>query len=43
MSIRTSPWPNGVPCWADVMATDVRASGAFYTAVLGWKVPEPEE
>ena len=32
MSIRTSPWPDGVPCWADVMATDVRASGAFYSA-----------
>ena len=43
MSTRTSPWPNGVPCWADVSATDVRASGAFYTAVLGWRVPEPEE
>ena len=42
MSIRTSPWPNGVPCWADVMATDVLASGAFYSAVLGWQVPEPE-
>ncbi len=25
------------------MATDVRASGAFYTAVLGWTVPEPDE
>jgi predicted enzyme related to lactoylglutathione lyase len=43
MSTRTSPWPNGVPCWADVSATDVRASGAFYTAVFGWEVPEPEE
>ena len=43
MSTRTSPWPNGVPCWADVSATDVRASGAFYTAVLGWAVPEPDE
>ena len=43
MSTRTSPWPNGVPCWADVSATDVRASGAFYTAVLGWTVPEPDE
>lgn len=43
MSIRTSPWPDGVPCWADVMATDVRAAGAFYSAVLGWTVPEPEE
>lgn len=43
MSTRTSPWPDGVPCWADVSATDVRASGAFYTAVLGWEVPEPDE
>ena len=43
MSVRTSPWPNGVPCWADVSATDVRASGAFYGAVLGWEVPEPDE
>ena len=43
MSTRTSPWPNGVPCWADVSATDVRATGAFYAAVLGWSVPEPEE
>ena len=43
MSTRTSPWPDGVPCWADVSATDVRASGAFYAAVLGWTVPEPEE
>jgi predicted enzyme related to lactoylglutathione lyase len=43
MTIRTSSWPSGVPCWADVMATDVRASGSFSTAVLGWTVPEPEE
>ena len=43
MSTRTSPWPAGIPCWADVMASDVRAAGAFYAAVLGWKVPEPEE
>ena len=43
MSTRTSPWPTGTPCWADVMASDVRAAGAFYSAVLGWTVPEPEE
>ena len=43
MSIRTSPWPNGVPCWADVSATDVRASSAFYRAVFGWEIPEPDE
>ena len=43
MSTRTSPWPTGIPCWADVMASDVRAAGAFYSAVLGWTVPEPDE
>lgn len=43
MSIRTSPWPAGVPCWADLMVPDVEAAGAFYAAVLGWEVPEPDE
>lgn len=43
MSIRTSPWPNGVPCWVDLMAPDVVAAGAFYAAVLGWEVSEPAE
>ena len=43
MSTRTSPWPAGVPCWADLMVPDVVAAGAFYAAVLGWEVPEPDE
>ena len=43
MSIRTSPWPAGVPCWADLMVPDVQAAGAFYAAVLGWEVPAPDE
>ncbi len=43
MSIRTSPWPAGVPCWVDLMAPDVPAASAFYTDVLGWTVPEPDE
>ena len=43
MSIRTSRWPAGIPCWADLMASDVEASGRFYAAVLGWTVPEPDE
>ena len=36
MSIRTSPWPAGVPCWADLTVPDVAAARGFYGAVLGW-------
>jgi predicted enzyme related to lactoylglutathione lyase len=36
MSIRTSPWPAGVPCWADLTVPDLGAAKAFYGAVLGW-------
>ena len=43
MSTRTSPWTAGIPCWVDLMASDVVVSSAFYTAVLGWTVPEPDE
>jgi predicted enzyme related to lactoylglutathione lyase len=36
MSIRTSRWPDGVPCWAELTVPDVEAAKRFYTAVLGW-------
>lgn len=36
MSIRTSPWPAGVPCWADLTTPDVAAAKTFYADVLGW-------
>ena len=36
MSIRTSRWPAGVPCWADLTAPDLDAAKAFYAEVLGW-------
>ena len=36
MTTRTSPWPPGVPCWADLSAPDLDAARAFYGAVLGW-------
>lgn len=42
MSIRTSRWPAGVPCWADLMASDHSVASAFYSSVLGWTVPEPD-
>jgi predicted enzyme related to lactoylglutathione lyase len=43
MSIRTSPWPAGVPCWVDIGAPDVEASCAFYSSVLGWTVSPAQE
>jgi len=36
MSLRTSQWPAGVPCWADLTAPDMDAAKAFYADVLGW-------
>ena len=35
MSIRTSPWSNGIPCWVDLRTADVQAASAFYGTVLG--------
>ena len=36
MTIRTKPWPPGVPCWADLSVPDVDAVKPFYNKVLGW-------
>ncbi|MGI4895201.1 MAG: VOC family protein [Janthinobacterium lividum] len=38
MSVRTKPWPPGVPSWVDLSCPDPGAAGAFYAAVLGWTV-----
>jgi predicted enzyme related to lactoylglutathione lyase len=40
MSIRTSRWPAGVPCWVDLTVPDVDAAQAFYEQVLGWAVED---
>src|SRR3954471_438766 len=42
MSIRTSRWPAGVPCWADFTVPDVAVAKAFYAAVLGWSFHDTE-
>jgi uncharacterized protein len=42
MSIRTSPWPVGVPSWVDLTAPDVAAAKAFYAEVLGWSYQDTE-
>lgn len=36
MSIRTSRWANGVPCWVELGVPDVAAAKRFYAEVLGW-------
>lgn len=43
MSIRTSRWPAGVPCWADLSVPDVGAARTFYAEVLGWTFQESGE
>jgi predicted enzyme related to lactoylglutathione lyase len=42
MSIRTSPWPAGVPCWADITVPDVDAAKRFYADVVGWEYQDTE-
>lgn len=41
MGIRTSRWPAGIPCWADVSVPDVATARGFYEAVLGWQIEDP--
>lgn len=36
MSLRSSPWPDGMPCWVDLMTSDIAAAQQFYADVLGW-------
>lgn len=36
MTDHTTPWPNGVPCWADITVTDIERSKKFYSDVFGW-------
>ena len=41
MTVRTKPWPAGVPCWTDLATPDLDAARAFYGAVLGWEFEAP--
>ena len=36
MTIRTTPWPAGTPCWVDMSVADLAAAQAFYGPVVGW-------
>jgi len=38
MLTRTTPWPDGTPCWGDLMVPDQEKAVAFYSSLLGWTV-----
>ncbi|ATY12062.1 VOC family protein [Amycolatopsis sp. AA4] len=37
MPTRSTPWPNGTPCWIDYGASDVKAAEDFYGSLFGWE------
>ena len=41
MTIRTSAWPAGTPCWAELSVPDVDTAKTFYESVIGWQWKEP--
>jgi uncharacterized protein len=38
--IRDETWPNGTPCWIDLMVTDPEAAKEFYSALFGWDIQD---
>lgn len=37
MATRDTPWPDGTPCWADLMTTDIEGARSFYGDLFGWE------
>src|SRR5438128_10107139 len=37
----TRTYPDGVPCWVDVVQPDAEAARAFYGGLFGWEFAEP--
>ncbi|MBP2334228.1 putative enzyme related to lactoylglutathione lyase [Saccharothrix coeruleofusca] len=37
MTELTEPYPQGAPCWVDMMSTDHRVTAEFYAGLLGWE------
>lgn len=40
MSTRDEPWPEGAPCWVDLMVPDPPAAARFYQELFGWEAEE---
>jgi predicted enzyme related to lactoylglutathione lyase len=37
---RDETWPEGTPCWVDVMVTDPAAAKQFYSSLFGWDIQD---
>lgn len=40
MTTRDNAWPQGTPCWADLMVDDVAKARDFYGTLFGWEFAE---
>lgn len=43
MSLRSSPWPPGMPCWVDLATSDVDGALAFYAGIVGWEYDRTDQ
>ncbi|HEY5247183.1 MAG TPA: VOC family protein [Dermatophilaceae bacterium] len=40
MPTRDEAWPNGTPCWVDLMVTDATAARQFYSSLFSWDIQD---
>jgi predicted enzyme related to lactoylglutathione lyase len=40
MTVRDTPWPEGTPCWVDLMVPDTQRAAEFYGPLLGWELAD---
>ncbi|GAB2961366.1 VOC family protein [Amycolatopsis acidiphila] len=40
MTVCDTPWPEGTPCWVDVMVPDTKRAAEFYGPLLGWELAD---
>ena len=40
MPTRDEAWPEGTPCWVDLMVSDAAAARQFYSSLFGWDIQE---
>lgn len=40
MPTRDEPWPQGTPCWVDLMVDDASRAREFYGALFGWDIQD---
>lgn len=42
MTTHLDRWPQGTPCWVDLMAADLERTEAFYGRIFGWTFTESQ-